>query len=122
MFDYGVQEAELLPHYIPENYRSITTIADDRENVLVFLTQLQDGDRVIVLQYRFWKENQSEAESQKDLVSPEEYVGANGQIYYVAQNVGLYNAIWTKGNIECSILNVSSREELILILDSIQGE
>ena len=122
MLEYGLKEAEYMPRYIPSGYQTVLNRVDDRENVIVFLTQLQNGDDVIVFQYRFWKENQSEAESQKDMSSPEEYTGSNGQIYYVAQNEGLYNATWSKGNIECSIFNVSSREELILILDSIRGE
>ena len=75
-----------------------------------------------MLQYRFWKENDSSAESQKNLGYAEDYISSNGQVYYLAENEGLYNATWTKGNIECAILNVSSREELIRILDSIRGE
>ena len=122
MFDFGLQEAELLPHYIPENYLVISNIIDDREDVIVFFCQLQNGSDSIMLQYRFWKENDSSAESQRDSDYQEEYTGANGQSYYLAENEGLYNAMWIKGNIECAILNVSSREELIRILDSIRGE
>lgn len=122
LFDYGLQEAELLPHYISEEYQSVLNVVDDREDVIVFFSQLQNSNDSIMLQYRFWKEKDSSAESQRDEEYQEEYSSINGQMYYIAENEGLYNATWTKGNIECSIFNVSSREELILILDSIRGE
>lgn len=122
MFDYGLQADELLPHYIPEGYQSVLNAVDDREDVTVFFCHLQNNDNSIMLQYRFWKEKDSSAESQKDPEYEEEYIGVNGQTYYLAENEGLYNATWIKGNIECVILNVPSREELISILDSIRGE
>ena len=122
MLEYGLKEAELIPHFIPEGYQVISNFIDDREDVIVFLCQLQGDNNVIVLQYRYWKTVDSSAESQRGSDYEEEYIGANGQVYYLAENEGLYNATWIKGNIECAILNVSSREELIMILDSIRGE
>ena len=122
MLEYGLKEAEFMPHYIPDGYEMISNVVDDRDDVTVFLCQLQDDNNVIVLQYRFWKEKDSSAESQRDAEYAEEFIGANGQKYYLAENEGLFNAKWMKGNIECSIFNVSSREELITILDSIRGE
>ena len=122
LLEYEITEVELLPHFIPSGYQSVSTVVDDREDVTVFLCQLQNGGDVIVLQYRFWKEEDSSAESQRDPDYQEEYIGANGQSYYLAENEGLYNATWIKGNIGCAILNVSSREELIMILESIRGE
>ena len=122
LLEYEITEVELLPHFIPSGYQMVSTVVDDRDDVTVFLCQLQNGGDVIVLQYRFWKEKDSSAESQRDPDNQEEYLGANGQSYYLAENEGLYNATWIKGNIECAILNVSSREELIMILESIRGE
>jgi len=75
-----------------------------------------------VIQYRFWKDNDPSAETQKDMDNPEEYRNVNGQLFYIVQNEDLYNAKWSKGTIECSIFNVSSQEELTKILDSIQGD
>ena len=122
MLQYGYIYPDLLPHYIPEKYEMVTTLADERENVTVFFSQLQNGDDTIVMQYRVWKENGFAAETQKDMDSPDEYTNTTGLLFYIAQNENLFNAKWIKGNVECSILNVSSREELIKILDSIQGE
>ena len=113
---------DLFPHYIPEGYETVLTKADDRENVTVFLCQLQRDNDTIVLQYRAWKEKESLAETQKDANAPESYKNQNGQLFYIAQNEELFNAKWSKGTIECSIFNVSSREELVKILDSIQGD
>ena len=122
LLDNGLLGTALLPYYIPEGYETVMNHVDNRENVIVFFCHLQNADDSIMLQYRLWKENQSEAESQKNSEAPEEYISANGQVYYIAKNEELYNATWIKGNIECSIFNVSSREILIKILDSIRGE
>ena len=113
---------DLLPHFIPEGYEMVATMTDDREDVIVFSCQLQKDNNAIMLQYRVWKGNESLAETQKDANDPESYKSQNGQLFYIAQNEGLFNAAWTKGSIECSIFNVSSREELIKMLDSIQGD
>jgi hypothetical protein len=122
LMEFGYLTPTMLPHYIPEKYREITTVADEREDVIVFLCQLQRDNDTIVLQYRVWKENDSVAEVQKNEDEPEEYNNKTGQVFYIAKNEALYNATWIKGNIECTIYNVPSRSELIGILDSIRGE
>ena len=122
MLQQGFSISRMLPHYIPEGYEPVFAKADDREDVTVFFCQLQRDDDTIVLQYRFWKGSESLAETQKDANAPESYKNQNGQLFYIAQNEELFNAKWSKGAIECSIFNVSSREELVKILDSIQGD
>jgi len=122
LLEHQIPSIEILPHYIPEGYSASETLIDDREDVIVFACQLLNKENTIILQYRFWKENGFAAEAQKDNNNPEEYRNGTGQLFYVAQNEDLFNAKWTKGSIECSVLNVSSREELIKILDSILGE
>lgn len=122
MLQYGYKYTYILPHYIPEGYKTVMTMADEREDVTVFLCQLQKDDDTIVLQYRVWKEKGFTAEVQKNEGNPEEYINQNGQIFYIAENEMLYNGMWSKGSIECTIYNVPSRSELIQILDSIRGE
>jgi len=122
MLQHGLFYPDLLPHYIPEGYEMATTMADDRKDVTVFLCQLQKENDTIVLQYRAWKETSSSTEVQKNEDEPEEYTSKNGQVFYIAENESLFNATWTKGNIECAVYNVMSRSELIQILDSIRGE
>jgi len=122
MLQYKLFYPDVMPHYIPEGYETVTTVVDDREDVIVFTCQLQKDKNAIMLQYRVWKDNDPAAETQKNEDNPEEYENANGQLFYIAQNEELFNATWAKGNIECSIFNVSTRDELIRILDSIQGD
>ena len=117
-----IYDESMFPRFIPEGYKMVSTVVDDREDVTVFLCQLQRDRDSIVFQYRVWKDNDPAAETQKDMDNPEEYRNASGQVFYIVQNEDLYNAKWSKGTIECSIFNVSSREELIKILDSIQGD
>lgn len=119
---YGLAGEAMIPRYIPEGYEAVTIVTDDRDNVTVFLCQLQKGNDSIVIQYRLWKENGFAAETQKDMDDPTEYKNETGQLFYIAKNEDLFNATWTKGSIECSVFNVSSQEELIKILDSIRGD
>ena len=112
----------IMPHYIPEEYDMVNTLVDDRDDVMVFLCQLQKENDTIVLQYRVWKEKDSVAEVQKNEDEPEEYKNETGQVFYIAKNETLYNGTWISGNIECTIYNVPSRSELLHILDSIRGE
>ena len=120
--DFEIPEKILLPHYIPEGYQATATLVDEREDVIVFLCQLQNGGDTIVLQYRAWKDVDSSAETQKNSDDPEEYVSPSGQLFLIAKNEGLYNATWKKGNVECSIFNTPSYEDLIMMLNSIQGD
>jgi len=122
MLQHKLSYPDIMPHYIPEGYEKVFSAVDDRDDVTVFMCQLQKGNDTIVLQYRVWKEKDSVAETQKDMDEPESFMNQNSQLFYIAQNEDLFNATWVKGSIECSIFNVSSREELIKILDSIQGE
>ncbi len=122
MLQQGFFFSNILPHYIPEGYKMIATVSDDREDVIVFSCQLQKDNNAIMLQYRVWKEKDSSTEVQKNEDKPEEYTNEKGQVFYIAENESLFNATWTKGNIECAVYNVMSRSELIQILDSIRGE
>ena len=122
MLQHKLSYPDIMPHYIPEGYEKVFSAVDDRDDVTVFMCQLQKGNDTIVLQYRVWKDNDPAAETQKDMDNPEEYKNTDGQLFYIAQNENLFNAAWAKGNIECSIFNVSTRDELIKILDSIKGE
>ena len=122
MLEQGFFFSNILPHYIPEEYKLIGTVTDDREDVIVFSCQLQKGNNAIMLQYRVWKDNDPAMEIQKNDEYPEKYISKTGQVFFIAENESLFNCSWIKGNVECAIYNVSSRSELIQVLDSIQGE
>lgn len=118
--DHGVPASELLPTYIPEGYEAVDTRCDERENATVFSCMLQNGTDSIVLQYRLLKKGEPTTEYQKNDDTVEEYIASKSEdIIYIVGNLDLYTATWSDGNMECSIQNVPSREELIQIIDSI---
>jgi len=122
MISYKITGDAMIPHYIPEGYEAVATTVDERDDVIVLVCHLQKGEESIVLQYRVWKDNDPSSEVQKNEEYPEEFSNQSSQIFYIASNEDLYNVKWIKGSVEGSILNVSTREELIKILDSIQGD
>jgi len=115
--DHGVPASELLPTYIPEGYEATTTLCDERENTTVFLCELNNGKNSIVLQYRELKNGEATTEYQKEDGEVEEYY--NHYLHCIVENTGTYTATWTDGNMECSIQNMPSHEELICMIDSI---
>lgn len=54
----------------------------------------------------------------KDPGRPEEYI-TNGITHYLMTNDGLWQAMWTNGRIECCIMGIESKAELIKMIDSI---
>jgi hypothetical protein len=118
---HGLVPTELLPKYIPEGYEEDTTFCDERENATVFLCQLSNGDNYIVLQYRLLKNNEDSTEYQKNDGAPEEYSIRN-DTFFIVKNLSNYVATWSDGNIQCSIQNVPSHDELIKMINSIYEE
>ena len=118
--DHGLSSMELLPKYIPDGYEEVTTICDEQENATVFLCQLSNGNNSIVLQYCL-SENEVVTEYQKNDGEPEEHV-VSDDTFFIAENLGNYIATWSDGNLECSIQNVPSHNELIKMINSIYEE
>ena len=116
--DHGVPASELLPTYIPEGYEAVDTRCDERENATVFTCMLQNGTDSIMLQYRLLKNGEATTEYQKNEGNPEEYI-VQDLHHYLVDNLNLFTATWSNGNMECAIQNVPSREELIQMIDSI---
>lgn len=119
MNEYKLDVPYLLPTYVPKGYETTATFVDERENAIVFFCQMEKGDSVIAFQYRLIRENDITSEIQKDNDSPEMYFTSDGTPVYITPNMDVYNAVWTKGDVEVIIYNVPSREELIKIIDSI---
>ena len=118
MLIHGVPATELLPTYLPEGYEAAAALCDDRENATVFTTMLSHGDHSIMLQYRELKNGGATTEYQKNDTEPERYTVHNLD-HFIVGNLDLYTATWSNGNMECSIQNVPSHEELIRMIDSI---
>ena len=116
----GIPANELLPTYIPDGYEATMTRCDERENTTVFLCELNNGKNSIVLQYRLLKNGEPTTEYQKNDDTVEEYIANKSEdIIYIVGNLDLYTATWSDGNMECSIQNAPSRQELIQMIDSI---
>ena len=119
--EHGLVATELIPKYVPDGYEEADTQCDEREGLIVFHCQLKDNSNSIILQYRLIKDPQTTAEYQKDDIDPEEY-SFNNLAHHIIQNMSLYSAFWTNGNLECSIQNVPSHDELIKMINSIYEE
>lgn len=117
---YGIGGADLLPTYIPENYRTIDTKAIEGDGYVMLTSLLSDDTHTIVLQYRMFTNEVGYPEYQKNDEDPEPYV-VSGIKHYIAKNEEVYTCFWINGNMECSISGVESKEELIKIIDSIYG-
>ena len=119
---YKLSEAVGLPSYIPEGYQTTATYVDEREDATVIVCQLENGSNLVILQYSFLKKADGASQVQKNDEDPEIYSAPDGTPVYIIQNMDVYNAIWSKGNVEMMILNITSKEEMIKIIDSIRGE
>ena len=118
--DHGVPATELLPTYLPEGYEAVDTFCDERENETVFACQLEMDGQAMMLQYRLLNNGEATTEYQKNDGAVEEYVShGNRDVFYIVGNLDLFTATWSDGNMECSIQNVPSHEELIKMIDSI---
>lgn len=118
--DHGVPASELLPTYIPEGYETADTRCDERETATVFSCMLENGEDSIMLQYRLLKNGEATTEYQKNDDIIEEYSPKDKEIvFYVVGNMDLFVATWSRGNMECSIQNAPSHEELIKMINSI---
>lgn len=119
---YKLSEAVGLPSYIPEGYQTTATYVDEREDATVIVCQLENGSNLVIFQYSFLKKADGASQVQKNDEDPEIYSAPDGTPVYIIQNMDVYNAIWSKGNVEMMILNITSKEEMIKIIDSIRGE
>lgn len=115
---HDLSPATLLPTFIPEGYKEVRTLCDERDDLVVFFCQLEKGADSIMLQYIISEAEDEALEYQKNDSAPEDYL-FNGVHHYIATNVDKYSGFWSQGNIECSIQNVPSRNELLAIIDSI---
>lgn len=119
---YKMSEAVDIPSYIPEGYQTTATFVDERDDATVIICQMENGSEAIAIQYSLLKEKVDGSQIQKNDDDPELYLAPDGTSVYIIQNIDVYNAIWTKGDVEIIILNITSKEELIKIIDSIRGD
>lgn len=119
---YKLSEAVGLPSYIPEGYQTTATFVDERDDATVIICQMENGSDAIAIQYSLLKEEVDGSQIQKNENDPEIYLAPDGTPVYITSNMDVYNAVWTRGDVEIIIYNMPSREELIKIIDSIRGD
>lgn len=119
--EHGVTTNNILPKYIPEDYKEVDTRCDERSNATMFLCRLEKETNSIILQYCLLTNDDTPSEFQKNDASPEIY-SVNGLDHFIIKNVDVYTASWSRGSLECSIQNVPSHDELIKMINSIYEE
>lgn len=122
MNEYKLDVPYLLPTYIPKGYQTTATIVDERDDAIVIICQMENGSSAISIQYSLLKEEVDGSQIQKNENEPEIYLTTDGTPVYITPNMDVYNAVWTKGDVEIIIYNMPSREELIKIIDSVRGD
>lgn len=119
--NYGISAKNILPKYVPEGYEEVDTRCDEKSSATIFMCLLDNGYNSIILQYRLSKNDNDSTEYQKNDGAPEEYIIHN-DTFFIVKNLSNYTATWSDGNIQCSIQNVPSHDELIKMVDSIYEE
>lgn len=117
----GISAKNILPKYVPEGYEEVDTRCDEKSSATIFMCLLDNGYNSIILQYRLSKNDNDSTEYQKNDGAPEEYIIHN-DTFFIVKNLSNYTATWSDGNIQCSIQNVPSHDELIKMVDSIYEE
>lgn len=117
LIDNGATE-KVLPRYLPDSYKLEMCDSYESEGAIVCLARLSSDECSINFRYRVFHKHENGYIYEKDIGDPEVY-SANGIEYYISTNMGKYRAVWLYDNIECNISDVSSRNELIKIIDSI---
>ncbi len=117
---YGVGK-NLIPSYLPENTEVIGTTSFDFDEYVKIVCMLQTEEDSIIIQYFVFSEPFQGVEYQKDDVQPNIYK-SNGIDFYITENVDKYQCVWTYENVQCSIVNITSKDTLIQIIDSVPGK
>lgn len=107
--------APLVPKYLPEGYEPIEFYADEKEST--FSASYQYENYYITIRVRATNYDSS-ATLEKDSDDPDIYTVGDID-HHIMTNKGKYSASWENDGYECEILNVSSKEVLLDILDSI---
>ncbi len=119
LIDYSVS-ADILPSYIPSNFSNDVTRYVETDHYVDFLCLLSNEDEQFILQYRKHLISPYINEFEKNGENPETY-SSGGVDYYIMTNLEEHLAAWNIDNMECSIQGVNSRDELIKMVDSING-
>lgn len=120
-FDLGYKPWNVIPSYFPDGYEEGEILASTTEYATDIVCQVTNGNDYILLQYRIYGSDiWTDVAYEKDLEDPELYK-AGGVQHYITTNKGKYKAVWKNGDFECGIFEVSEKNELLRMIDSIYG-
>lgn len=117
--EYGAAD-NVLPKYIPEGYEVSETLPNDIGSYKAVCCLLSNGDNEILLQYHIYPADSNNRTYEMRAEDPEIHT-KGGIEHYIILNAGEYTAVWKNGNTECSIIGLSSRKELIKMINSVYG-
>ena len=110
----------LLPTYLPDGYEEVETSCDPQASFVDFYCALENGNGFMSIEYRMYTGDNYAIEYEKDTGNPEIYE-KDGTTYYIMTNYGTFYAVWMSANVECGIYGITSREELMKTINSING-
>ena len=107
----------VVPYYLPDGYTLLDSFEQTSYEGTVISAIYKCGSSEILLLFSVGTESTSSMYP-KDHEEPEIYERGNIS-HYLFANMGEWTAIWRRNNISCQISGVSSKDELLNILDSI---
>ena len=106
----------IVPHYLPDGYKQVFLTADSE----AVIAHYQKDEESIVIQFFRIVSDNGELFQRDDEASERYFV--SGVDHVISTNMGKYLATWTNEGWECAILCVSSKQELLRMIDSIYLE
>jgi FAD/FMN-containing dehydrogenase len=116
--DNGLDSKKLLPGYLPEGYSIMETNCSQMGTYNTYNCFLQKDNSYFIIQFTEYYADDVGAMYEKDAGDPEIYE-VNSITHYIMSNVGNYYTVFFNNNIECSILDPESKDDLIEVINSI---
>lgn len=111
---------DVVPKYLPSGYSVTNVVCENSTRGIGVLCTLTNNDGEILLNYLLMEENSNRIFT-KDETSPEVH-NVFGIEHNIFTNDGDYIAVWVNQNVQCEIVGVEDKEELLKMIDSIYEE
>ena len=117
MIEHGLSD-DLIPGYIPDEYKILDLQYTDLADADSIFCQLSNGSNDILFIYRIYSGDSTSFQLEKDALSPEKYE-SGGTTYYIMSNMDDYFVTWLSENIECTISGISTHDEALKMITSL---
>lgn len=117
MIEHGLSD-DLIPGYIPAGYIILDLQYTDLADADSIFCQLSNGSNDILFIYRIYSGDSTSFQLEKDALSPEKYE-SGGTTYYIMSNMDDYFVTWLSENIECTISGISTHDEALKMITSL---